>query len=539
MILYKQITDEEEIRFLSSYYILKFRTKDTETDTSEESVLISMLQISNYQVTREAVAEFVTGQSSEEQLAFSLSRLLFGSCVVAEKEDLVLLRHLLEKYGHEGEIQFLPITQLATAVFPALTPGNLRETATQLHIPDPEEHTDLEPCYLTQTVLRRCQVALGAELPAQKSDEELEDARSISSQGKQKRGRTRAPRQISNHTLKRWAEGLWSEGPWLLIGITLLLVFFAFLFYPHKSESIIDRDQAPNHYLVLSWDKTGKYGTRPKKKSGQSDTIQFRIPYGVYTVWNNNSVPVELNVISEDDENSASVDESETEDAQDTANAEGSEESNEAVVTLSVSQKAASAEEDDENEDNGNQSRVIMRPNSNRQITVDKNQYVTLSEDASNLIFFYVSEVPEEKESDTTGNEGSASHVVYAYVKGTEVRFRKAPSLEGQIYSALSNGQQVQVLGVTGEWTHVIVGDQKGYIFSQYLSSEDPSALNVAVSQSDVSQDDETAESPMQDSDQQSDNAGDLTAQDDAVSVSGQPADETESPVAADSSEPA
>ena len=66
--------------------------------------------------------------------------------------------------------------------------------------------------------------------------------------------------------------------------------------------------------------------------------------------------------------------------------------------------------------------------------------------------------------------------MVYAYVKGTEVRFRKAPSLEGAIIDSMQNGQQVQVLGVTGEWTHVAVQNEKGYIFSQFLTNEDPAA---------------------------------------------------------------
>ncbi len=99
------------------------------------------------------------------------------------------------------------------------------------------------------------------------------------------------------------------------------------------------------------------------------------------------------------------------------------------------------------------------------------------------MILFYLSEVPEEKESDTTGSDVSSGRVVYAYVKGTEVRFRKAPSLEGQIIDALNNGQQVQVLGVTGEWTHVSVQNQKGYIFSQFLTDEDPQALNLAAAE--------------------------------------------------------
>ncbi len=490
MIVFTQISDAEEIRYLSSYYILKFRPLRSPDGTSEESVSVSMLQITNYEITRDAVAVITKNHSSEEQVAFSISRLVIGSCIVAEKEDLVQLRHLLEKYGHEGEIRFLPLPQFAAAVFPALAPGNIEETATQLHIPVPEEESDLTPCLLAHTVLRRCQIALGAELPLPET--EYDESSALESKNVKKRREKRTSPRISNRTLKRVANALWSDGPWLLIGITLLLVFFAFLFIPHKQEEIIDRNQAPKHYLVLSWDKTGKYGTRPKKKAGVSDSIQFRIPYGVYTVWNNNSVPVDVYVVTENEEN---ISAGETETEEDNAdNSDDSTISSDSAVTLSASQ-TVSNDEEDEGEENDS-SKVIMRPNSNRQITVDKNQYVTLSDEASNLIFFYESEVPEEKESDTTGNEGEGKHVVYAYVKGTEVRFRKAPSLEGQIINALSNGAQVQVLGVTGEWTHVIVGDQKGYIFSQYLSSEDPSAMNVVIPQSDNSDQDSSSESP-------------------------------------------
>ncbi|MER2235760.1 MAG: SH3 domain-containing protein, partial [Candidatus Limivicinus sp.] len=121
--------------------------------------------------------------------------------------------------------------------------------------------------------------------------------------------------------------------------------------------------------------------------------------------------------------------------------------------------------------------KVTIRPNSSRQVTIDEEQYLMLSEDAENLVFFYLSPVPDEPESDTTGQVSQMQSVVYAYVKGTEVRFRKAPSLEGQVIDSLNDGQQVQVLAITGEWTHVQVGDQKGYIFSQYLTSDDPAAV--------------------------------------------------------------
>ena len=146
------------------------------------------------------------------------------------------------------------------------------------------------------------------------------------------------------------------------------------------------------------------------------------------------------------------------------------------AVAAELSSSAAVGPAEAEEEEDG-PIKITMRPNSKRTITIDTDQYVTLSENANDLILFYVSEVPEEKESDVTGRDGGdSSRVVYAYVKGTEVRFRKSPSLEGAIIDTMQNGQQVQVLGVTGEWTHVAVQNEKGYIFSQFLTSEDPTA---------------------------------------------------------------
>ena len=200
----------------------------------------------------------------------------------------------------------------------------------------------------------------------------------------------------------------------------------------------VDREKAPNSYLVLSWNDTGKYGTQPKDKDAP---IEFRIPYGVYNVLNNNSIPVELSIVSEDEP--------------------------------SASAKTLSASDSDEEKETKD-STVIIRPSMSREVILDVGQYLTISEDAKELIFFYVSEVPEELPSDTTGHAGASQAVVYAYVNGTEVRFRSAPSLDGHIIDTMKNGQQVQVLGITGEWTHVSVQDHKGYIFSQFLSSEDP-----------------------------------------------------------------
>lgn len=63
--------------------------------------------------------------------------------------------------------------------------------------------------------------------------------------------------------------------------------------------------------------------------------------------------------------------------------------------------------------------------------------------------------------------------------------------MEGQIIDTLNNGQQVQVLAISGEWTHVQIRDQKGYIFSQYLTTEDPnqkSSSSPSAESSDAGQ---------------------------------------------------
>ena len=241
--------------------------------------------------------------------------------------------------------------------------------------------------------------------------------------------------------------------------LAIALLILAAILLPRSGVTEVDRNVAPVSYLVLSWNETGKYGTQPKARAGEEKEIQFRIPYGVYNVLNNNSIPVELHII----------DENASESGQDAKSSD-----NPAAAELSAGDSA-----DDEEESSN--SKVILRPNSSRQITIDTDQYLTLSEDAKDLIFFYVSAVPEEPESDTTGQVHAGQTVIYAYVKGSEVRFRRAPSLEGQIIDTLNNGQQVQVLAIAGEWTHVQVQDQKGYIFSQYLTTEDPNQKAAAA----------------------------------------------------------
>ena len=510
MITYKQITKASDIASLSDYYVLDVRTTGPNPSLNAISS-VSMLQIEDDLVIQEAVvriaSESDSGVSAEsgyyqaEQVADSIARILTGQTVVAEPTALQFLRALLERFGHEGEIRFVPIGMLVKTLFPEASADSIQELARQLEIPERSDAGLLRIAYFEHALLRKCREELGATLPDDPDPAFSDSVKSASAPKK---------RRISSRTLKRWAKNVWSVSPWVVIGVAFLFVLFVVIHLPRKESTEVDRDTPVINYLVLSWDETGKYGTRTKAQGADGSVIEFRVPYGVYDVLNNNSIPVELTIgtdknavkpspspsassspsASPSSSPSASASPSPSPEASPDMSSDASTDASQAPASnlssapdgtgsgsaevvaaeLSAPADAADTEED-------GPVKITMRPNSKRTITIDTNQYLTLSEDANDLILFYVSEVPEEKESDVTGRDGGDSgRVVYAYVKGTEVRFRKSPSLEGAIIDSMQNGQQVQVLGVTGEWTHVAVQNEKGYIFSQFLTSEDPTA---------------------------------------------------------------
>ena len=503
MIRFVQIKSLDEIVSLDHYFVLRIHP-DALNREEHDNLSIIMLQVEDHIVNREA-RSVVSAQSAqkeidsssgerwekEQRLADSITDMLKDCAVLAEPESLQLLRAFLEQYDKAGEIHFVPVLKLAHTVFPDLQFQDTQECLTCLNIELPDAGDSLsDDIYAYDACFQECQFQLG------RVDEESVSAGEDESpkRDKQSSGRKKHKKRISNKTLHKWADKIWSGTLWVIIGAAMLLVFLFARFAPHEKTKSVDRNVAPINYLVLSWNDTGKYGTRPRGRNGADNSIQFRIPYGVYNVLNNNSIPVEVSVITEGSEEDVQA----AADAQADGSAEAAE-----LSTKTEGKTDQSADVPDEDEENPNSS-VTLRPNSSRQITIDQDQYLTLSENANELIFFYLSEVPEEKESDTTGQDSSSGRVVYAYVKGTEVRFRRAPSLEGQIIDTLNNGQQVQVLGVTGEWTHVSVQNQKGYIFSQFLTSEDPNAVSHVEleSQENDTTETESTEEPGSDSTQ-------------------------------------
>ncbi len=467
MIKLTQITKAEDLLALREYFSFSIE----EGEGSLYSV--GMIQMTNeLPVNRAAVSVGGEGDSvAEEQVAESFSRLLLDSAVLAEPDSLKVLRDLLEKNGYEGEIHFVPVGKLVQALFPKLASCDAESVKNYFSLKLSEETSPLREAEIWCEAFRRCRDVLSGTAPVEETEPKPR----------------RIPR-ISDQQLKEAADRIWSVNPWTFLIVLISLVIVMAMFFPRKEEKVIDLEEAPAGYIVLSWDETGKYGRQPRSRG---EALEFRIPYGVYNVLNNNSIPVELTISPDPDyksqkertqeavaealaaEQRASPEESASPGATVTVlKADGSR-TGAGEETGEEKQEEETPEETAEEEEEKGPYTVILRPSSNRQIIIDRGEFLSLSEDAKELILFYVSEVPEEIDSTETGRVSDSQAVVYAYVKGTEVRFRSAPSLEGHIIEVLNNGQQVQVLGVTGEWTHVSIQDHKGYIYSEFLTRQE------------------------------------------------------------------
>ncbi|MCR5089479.1 MAG: SH3 domain-containing protein [Oscillospiraceae bacterium] len=432
MITLRQITKTSEIIRLRDYYLLNL-TSTGDNPTVDLITDIAMVQVHRNRLSRKAIVS-VTEQS-EAQIASSLARLLLGSTVIAEPEQLLFLKVLLENYGHEGELSFLPLLKLAYSLFPGYAGQSLPLIADFLEIKVPDDEPLLIPPLLSDELLQECKVRLGGrKRPVSRSASgiKVQPARRF---------------QIDDKKLIEITRQIWSVTPWqFTLGLIAAAIAILLLMPRQQTNKTVDLSSPPVNYLVISWDDPGKYG---KKLSSGENAVEFQVPYGVYSVLNNNSLPIEITVYGDEPETAP------------------------ALTTVGKKENKDAGEEKEE--ENG-PSTVQIRPSTSREITIDEGQRFTLSEGADDLIFFYLSAVPEETESTTTGQNTAAQVTVYKYVKGSEVRFRAGPSLESQVINTLNNGQQVQVLGIAGEWTNVKVQDKKGYIFSQYLTSDNPDA---------------------------------------------------------------
>ena len=235
MITFKQITKASAIASLSDYYVLDVRTTGPNPAVNAISS-VSMLQVEEDLVIQEAVVRIASesdaGAASEsgyyqaKQVADSMSRILTDQVVVAEPLSLQFLRALLERFGHQGEIRFVPIGLLVKTMFPEVSSDSIQDLARQLEIPERSNAGLLRTAYFEHALLRKCRAELGVSLPDE-PEPEADTAASASAPKK---------RRISSKTLKRWAKNVWSVSPWVVVGVAFLLVLFVVIHLPRKEK---------------------------------------------------------------------------------------------------------------------------------------------------------------------------------------------------------------------------------------------------------------------------------------------------------------
>lgn len=495
MVSFEEIGTLKELRQVDAYYILNMET--TGADPKQDRISrVGMLQVSGGEVVRKAGVTVredpVDGESTEAQLAENFGRLLPDAVVLAEKKDLAFLKALLENNGQSGQIRTVDLGGMVAALIPSLAGQELASVTAYFDIaPRAGEEAILRPAFSRWQIFEACKkLAEPVKKEPRRSLEERVNSGMkaklpwLSKRVEEKRAELEErPRKKQKHAVPEKlteAEVLWyvASGVCLLAAVLSLLSFSSLLFLlaavalcphpwlrerlklvkitgwipaaiggvlfilavlllPHKAETAPAAEPTPpSSYIVLSWDDPGRYGKKVTLDTdeGKRTRVEFRIPRGVYKVLNNNPVPIQVNVYT-DGEPETTVD-----------------------------------PETEEVYDNGITS--LIRSNGAREVTVDTDQYFLLSDDAQDVIFLYVGEVPEIPPEEL--NKPKAQEVVYAYVNGTDVRFRSAASLNSNILDTFDTGQQVQVVSQDGEWTCVMVNHQRGYIYSKYLSDTMP-----------------------------------------------------------------
>ena len=245
-----------------------------------------------------------------------------------------------------------------------------------------------------------------------------------------------APFPFIREALAKWK----IEGRLLaILGVILCVVaLLCRLPSPRQVNHPAQTSETPS-LIIISWNKPGDYGTEVTLNEGTnspSKFIEFHLPAGSYRVLNNSSTTAQVAVFQNGYE----------------TNTQGLQEQI-PVPDVPVAH--------------------VLAGNS-KEITVKQDQYVTLSDGAENVIFQYLAPIAEptpgldELTSKPMGNEKKA------WVNGTEVRFRSTPSVNGFIMNTFDTGKEVIVTGTSGEWTAVTVDNQKGYIFSRYLTETPP-----------------------------------------------------------------
>ena len=78
------------------------------------------------------------------------------------------------------------------------------------------------------------------------------------------------------------------------------------------------------------------------------------------------------------------------------------------------------------------------------------------------------------------GSEGETNVTAYVSTNSRGLNLRKSPN--GDIITSFPRGTKVTILATDGAWSKVSVGDQTGYMLTQWLSAKKPSSSSSSVS---------------------------------------------------------
>ena len=518
MLTYNELTSPQAIAALRDYLVLALRS--TGPDPASDRVFqLGMLRVEDGQIVNRnsalidpglpipAELKELTGVSDEDakgglrysQMAASLARLLQDGVVVADEEALGFVRHMLEGEGFAGKFAFVDVRTLAHSLMPELESDDPAAIAAALGAEAEDEPGILREAALRQAILSACQALLPAEDgEGAAHGQESADAADRAAPGSKKKGRFPLIRSKARPAPKKkrrkdafsgvwdmssedfigyiaalasvvaalifmpsWSSLLyllaalvflpiralrrrlrrWRLDGWRVLAIGLALFVLASVFKPHTPGAGKPRseNEGPPAFIILSWNEEGEYGqpwTAENDEGVEESYIAFHLPVGIYRVLNNNAASAKVTVCDD-------VPEEKSTDIQDLM----LEESTRTVTVLASKSK---------------------------ELTLDEGQHLRLSENAENVIFQYLGEIPEVVVEEKDESEDPNATAVTAWVNGKEVRMRKSASVSAFIMATFDTGKEVLVTGETGDWTAVTVDNQKGYIYSRYITYEKP-----------------------------------------------------------------
>ena len=531
MITYRELTDLQAVAALRDYLVLALRATGPDP-TADRIFQLGMLRVEDGAVVntnstlidpgRPIPPELteLTGVRDEDaarglrypQMASSLAALLLDAVVVADEEALGFVRPMLEAAGFSGSFAFVDVRTLAFVIDPALGALSIEELAEALGAHCEDAPGILREAALRCAILQGCIARIpepaGEEAPAEPEVEEpaaeepAEAKAPKQSEAAAKKGlfpRPRKARSAPRRRRRRRAllENVWEMSSmdffsyaaaivcviaalvffpswasllfllagavvlplrpirrffrryqldgWRLLAIGAALFVLASVVKPHNPGTGRQRtvSEGPPSFIILTWNETGEYGTAwtaANDEGVEEQYVAFHLPSGIYRVLNNNAASAKVTVCDDVPEEKAETD----------------------IMDLKMEESTRT---------------VTVLASKSKEITLDEGQHLRLSDGAENVIFQYLSEIPEVVVDEKKEEEDTSANAITAWVNGSQVRMRKSASVSAFIMATFDTGKEVKVTGVTGDWTAVTVDNQKGYIYSRYITYEKPAGV--------------------------------------------------------------